>query len=66
MFISYISELKSFFFYFKKVAFEATVRAVNKGGCQINLRGIIVIKFDTNVNNKKKFDNFSKMISSLF
>jgi len=32
-----------------EVAFEATIRAVNKGGCQVNLRGIIVIKFDTDL-----------------
>jgi len=30
-----------------EVAFQATVRAVGKGGCQINLQGIIVIKFDS-------------------
>ncbi|CAF1002059.1 unnamed protein product [Adineta steineri] len=32
-----------------EVAFESTVRAVNKGGCQINLRGVIVIKFDSSL-----------------
>lgn len=32
-----------------EVAFEATVRAVNKGGCQVNLRGVIVIKFDSDL-----------------
>ncbi|UJR25080.1 hypothetical protein I4U23_006440 [Adineta vaga] len=29
-----------------ETAFEATIRAVSKGGCQINWRGIITIKFD--------------------
>ncbi|CAF1593851.1 unnamed protein product, partial [Adineta ricciae] len=29
-----------------ETAFEATIRAVNKGGCQVNWRGIITIKFD--------------------
>ncbi|CAF1115690.1 unnamed protein product [Rotaria magnacalcarata] len=33
-----------------EVAFEATIRAVNKGGCQVNLRGVIVIKFDGSLN----------------
>jgi hypothetical protein len=47
------------FFYLSKVAFEATIRAVNKGNCQVNLRGIIVIKFDTNVSNiKSEYSNF--------
>jgi len=30
-----------------ETAFQATVRAVNKGGCQITLHGIIVIKFNS-------------------